>query len=206
MNIKIDNFCDNQLNANTYLISFADSCLIVDPANDLKILKRYIGDKKILGILLTHGHYDHFKSLFELLKNEDVTVYMHKNAVNKLSSPSLSVSSLFNKNDLEKIDDKKIKIVNDGDVLTFNDLKVKCLYLPGHTSCSVGYLILDNLFSGDTLFLDSVGRRDLPTGDYLALKKSLEKIKKLDKRIVVYPGHDQAFVLEDALKVNQYLK
>ena len=64
MNIKIDNFCDNQLNANTYLISFADSCLIVDPANDLKILKRYIGDKKILGILLTHGHYDHFKSLF----------------------------------------------------------------------------------------------------------------------------------------------
>ncbi len=206
MNIKIDNFCDNQLNANTYLISFADSCLIVDPANDLKILKRYIGDKKILGILLTHGHYDHFKSLFELLKNEDVIVYMHKNAVNKLSSPSLSVSSLFNKNDLEKIDDKKIKIVNDGDVLTFNGLKVKCLYLPGHTSCSAGYLIFDNLFSGDTLFLDSVGRWDLPTGDYLALKKSLEKIKKLDKRIVVYPGHDQAFVLEDALKVNQYLK
>lgn len=206
MNIKIDNFCDNQLNANTYLISFADSCLIVDPANDLKILKRYIGDKKILGILLTHGHYDHFKSLFELLKNEDVTIYMHKNAINKLSSPSLSVSSLFNKNDLEKIDDKKIKIVNDGDVLTFNGLKAKCLYLPGHTSCSVGYLILDNLFSGDTLFLDSVGRWDLPTGDYLALKKSLEKIKKLDKRIVVYPGHDQAFVLEDALKVNQYLK
>lgn len=206
MNIKIDNFCDNQLNANTYLISFADSCLIVDPANDLKILKRYIGDKKIFGILLTHGHYDHFKSLFELLKNEDAIVYMHKNAVNKLSSPSLSVSSLFNKNDLEKIDDKKIKIVNDGDVLTFNGLTVKCLYLPGHTSCSVGYLILDNLFSGDTLFLDSVGRWDLPTGDYLALKKSLEKIKKLDKRIVVYPGHDQAFVLEDALKVNQYLK
>ena len=68
MSYDIEVFNDNDLNANTYLISNETSCIIIDPANNLKILEKYINNKKVLGILITHGHYDHFKCLKELLK------------------------------------------------------------------------------------------------------------------------------------------
>ena len=63
MNYQIETFCDNLQNANTYLVYTCDSCVIVDPANNLKVLQKYIENRKIEGVLLTHGHYDHFKML-----------------------------------------------------------------------------------------------------------------------------------------------
>ena len=60
MQYKIEVFCDNDLNANTYLIYNETSCFIIDPANSVNTLSKYIADKTVLGIFLTHGHYDHF--------------------------------------------------------------------------------------------------------------------------------------------------
>ena len=66
--IKIETFCDHFNNANTYLITNDNDAIIIDPANNIKTLKKYIDDKKVVAILLTHGHYDHFKSLRQLIK------------------------------------------------------------------------------------------------------------------------------------------
>ena len=88
----------------------------------------------------------------------------------------------------------------------FDFIKVKVLYTPGHTNCSVAYQIDDLLFCGDLLFPMSVGRNDLPTGNIILLNESLKKIKKMEQNIIVHPGHDEIFLLKDALKFNPYLK
>ena len=83
--IKIETFCDHFNNANTYLITNDRYAIIIDPANNIKTLERFIGEKQVLGIFLTHGHYDHFKSLRELLKKYDVSIYLHKEAYKKIN-------------------------------------------------------------------------------------------------------------------------
>ena len=71
MNFKIETFCDQGINANTYLVSNDNFCIIIDPANNIKTLNKFIDNKKVLGIFITHGHYDHFKQIEELLKKFD---------------------------------------------------------------------------------------------------------------------------------------
>jgi glyoxylase-like metal-dependent hydrolase (beta-lactamase superfamily II) len=68
------------------------------------------------------------------------------------------------------------------------------------------YQIDKMIFCGDVLFPMSVGRNDLPTGNIVSLTDSLKRIKKMEHDIMMYPGHDEVFVLSDALKFNPYLK
>ena len=62
------------------------------------------------------------------------------------------------------------------------------------------------LFCGDVLFSNSIGRSDLPTGNVVVLNNTLSRIKKMEHTLIVYPGHDECFILRDALKYNPYLK
>ena len=76
--LSVETFCDSSINANTYLITNNNHVLIIDPANNFKTLQRFIGDKIVDGVILTHGHYDHFKTLKEVLDNYDTKCYLHK--------------------------------------------------------------------------------------------------------------------------------
>ena len=67
-------------------------------------------------------------------------------------------------------------LLNDGDVLSFGSDKIYCIHTPGHTKGGFCFAIKDNIFTGDTLFMNSVGRTDFPGGDYNTLKNSLKKI------------------------------
>lgn len=205
MTFAIETFCDNGYNANTYLVFNEKSCIIIDPANNVNTLKKYIDNREVLAILITHGHYDHFKDVLSVLKNYNCKVYLHKNAYNKMKDINLSCAKLFMVNDGTIIDEEKIVFVSEGKNLILNDFNIKCMYLPGHTDCSIGYLINNNLFIGDVLFENSIGRYDLPTGNYLALSNTLSKIKKLKDNFVIYPGHDNSFLLKDAKTNNYYL-
>ena len=66
--LSVETFCDSSINANTYLITNNNHVLIIDPANNFKTLQRFIGDKIVDGVILTHGHYDHLKTLKEVMK------------------------------------------------------------------------------------------------------------------------------------------
>lgn len=206
MELKIESFCDEGINSNTYLIYSDNECIIIDPSNNLKTLKKYIENRKVLGIFITHGHFDHFKKVEELLCEYDTTVYMHKNAYKKMSDINSSCAVMFNHRVPTFIDLSKIVFIDDNKQIVLNDFIIKCLYLPGHSNCSIGYLIDNNLFIGDVLFLSTIGRYDLPTGNFIILRQTLDKIKKLDKNLMIYPGHDFSFKLEYALKFNDYLK
>jgi glyoxylase-like metal-dependent hydrolase (beta-lactamase superfamily II) len=99
--------------------------------------------------------------------------------------------------------------VEDGDELSFGDIKVKIIATPGHTEGSVCFLIGERdgqaaLFSGDTLFAQSVGRTDLPGGDFSALEESLVVLSSLPPELVVYPGHGPSTTIFDEMKNNPF--
>lgn len=206
MSINVEVFCDGGYACNSYLIYNNESCLLVDPANDIKTLRNFIGDKTLKGILLTHGHYDHFMKLFDVLKEYDIKVYLHKNSYKKIHDNSLSCATLFGVNKVFNLDEQKVIFVDNGCSIDFDGEIIKVLYHPGHTNCSVSYLVKNKLFCGDVLFPFSMGRTDLPTGNPTVMIDTLKRLKKMSSDLIVYPGHDEVFYLSDAVKFNPYLK
>ena len=113
-----------------------------------------------------------------------------------------------------KIGKIQVKVTNkylldDEDEINFgNGLLFKVIETPFHTSGSVCFLYEKEkaIFTGDTLFKNSIGRTDLPTGNERLVKNSLEKLKKLDQSIKVYPGHGDETTLKREFENNPYLK
>ena len=206
MNLLVESFCDYGYTANSYLIYNEKYCILVDPANNIKTLKQFIGDKTLVGILLTHGHYDHFIKLQDCLKEFNCKVYLHKNAYKKILDNKLSCAELFGVYKEFVVDLERVTFIDEGSTFSLGDIVIKALYHPGHTNCSLSYKIDNMLFCGDVLFPKSIGRSDLPTGNEVVLKNTLSRIKKMEHSLTVYPGHDESFMLGDAMKYNPYLK
>jgi len=204
--IKIETFCDHFNNANTYLITNDRYAIIIDPANNIKTLERFIGEKQVLGIFLTHGHYDHFKSLRELLKKYDVSIYLHKEAYKKINDINNSFAYAFGCNELSFIGEEKCIFVNDSNLIKLDKFEIKVKYLPGHTNCSVAYIIENNMFVGDVVFKNSIGRTDLPTGKSIAMMESINYFKILKTNFNIYPGHDEETCVNELFKINPYFR
>ena len=157
-------------------------------------------------MLLTHGHYDHFKALEEVLKEFDTTVYLHKAASKKLKDPLASCALFFGKNYKLDIDEYKHVFVDNNQIIELPNFEIRCLHTPGHTNCSMSYEVGTFLLCGDLLFERSIGRCDLATGNYVALNESLRTILNQHINYLVLSGHDESFYLDDAKKYNDYLK
>lgn len=204
--INVEKFCDNFANANTYLVTSDKIAIIVDPANDLRILKKYLNGKTVKAVFLTHGHYDHFKMLEDVINEYQIPCYLHKKAKMKLFDLVTSYAKDFGASWIPKISDDFFIMVNDNDLIKIDDLVIKVMYTPGHTDCSVCYLLDDLMFSGDTLFKNSVGRTDLLTGSTLKQHLTIEKLKHLKTNYHIYPGHDEETTLFFEQKNNPYFK
>ena len=142
--------------------------LIIDPGDEVDKILDMIEDTKILAILITHAHFDHIGALNDLLKVIDVPVYY--NNVN---------------NEIKNVINVKEKKYNIGE---FN---FEVIFTPGHRNDSVCYYFYNDNFmvTGDFLFHLNIGRTDLEYGDYNEMIKSINKIKKYDDNIDIYPGH-----------------
>ena len=202
MNIEI--LCENNNNGNTYIVGNDKNVIIIDPANDERSIKKLVNNRNVLGIFLTHGHYDHFKKLHKLLKLYNVKVYLHKNAYIKLSDIYASCAVYFGCHEPTLIAKDQVVEVKDGETIELEEIKIKVLFTPGHTNCSVCFKIEDYMFTGDTLFYEGVGRWDLPTASSIQLMESISKLLKSKQDYNVYPGHGENSTCFHEIKNNPY--
>ena len=200
---------DNRTSENTYMIydEATSNGVIVDPGCDIEKILKMIEDKNIhiKYILLTHCHYDHIKSLNELKEKTGAEIVSGDNCSRNVKriNINLSVYGLgYEINDVN-ID----RVIFDNEKLILDSLEIKCIYTPGHTDCSVCYIIDNEIFSGDTLFLRTCGRWDLPTGEFNTLEKSIkEKLYSLPDDMNVYPGHGEKTTIGYEKKYNFCIK
>jgi len=207
----------NREGANSFLcINEKNEAFLVDPSispdgglidhiNKLNV--------KLVAILITHGHWDHIASLEELCKlNPGIPVYISDEESEFLTNTDLNLSLAAQEEGypvqiLEYLPKHLIKVV-DGEILNIAGFKVEVILTPFHTRGSACYLVTSEkaLFAGDTLFFSTVGRTDLPTGNYRQMESSLRKLKMLPDELKVYPGHGAVTRLEREKKYNTYLK
>ena len=182
-----------QVFTNVYFLMHEDSkeMLIVDPADDASRIVAMVGQMqaKPVGILLTHGHYDHILAAETIRDHYDIPIYAGSKEEEFLADPSLNLT-LFTGRSLSLVPDV---LLEDGQESTLAGFSMKTFHTPGHTKGSVCYYFPEEeiLISGDTLFHGSVGRTDLPTGSSGQIVQSLHRLlEELPEETQVLPGHD----------------
>ena len=155
-------------------------------------------------ILLTHGHFDHIAGIKPHGKDDlHPLVYMHKEdfeLVNQVNDymPMMGMPNI----NIPQID----KFIEDGEIIELGSLEIKVIHTPGHTKGGVCYYVNGVLFSGDTIFRESVGRCDLPGGSFKQIVESIEnKIYTLPDDTVIYPGHGKSTTVAWEKEHNFYM-
>lgn len=150
------------LETNCYILTINDKCLVIDPGDEIDKIKEEIGNKEIVGVIVTHSHFDHIGALNYF--DEDLIL------------------------DKSNLEEKEYDI---------NGFNFEIIYTPGHKEdCITIYFKEENImFTGDFIFEGTIGRMDLDGGSTIDMKKSLDKIKKYDSSIKIYPGHGSSTYL-----------
>ena len=200
--MKIDTLHSRDFGTNTYIISSSGFSILIDPAVSFCDLSECY-QKSLKMVFLTHGHYDHFSQIASF-KGKGLTFYMHKNAYEKMLDPFKNFSYALEYDYKEDLKGEKIVFVTEGEVITTPIGDVSVVELFGHTDCSVGYLINNDLFSGDVIFSEGIGRCDLYSGDIKVMKETLERIKSFPD-YNVYPGHGEITTVKEFFLNNYYL-
>lgn len=170
-----------------YLVEQNGKVLLVDCACSLQDLQNLTS--KLDGIVLTHGHFDHFLTLQQVQEYYSCPVYMHKDAFEKLTTPKLNASDYFNEQIVCNLPQNAVRFVTEGKQ-EIGGVRAEIFYAFGHTNDSIMLAIDKALFVGDFLFERGYGRADLPTGNFTTMKQSLRKYLPMVKNYTLFYGHD----------------
>jgi glyoxylase-like metal-dependent hydrolase (beta-lactamase superfamily II) len=229
--MKIKKFVCNALQENAYVVSSGDSCVIIDPgfataetgafpgepffgehgndagaAGELSGLYKYLDSEGLTpeAILLTHSHSDHTLGVAPLVEKFGIPVY---SASGSFKTPTDAFSCLRPAGEGVQTPEKAIsclQVEDEGSVAGF-----KVIATPGHTPDSVCYYSEAEhvLFTGDTLFAGTIGRTDLPGGDYdREIVSIMEKLIFLPGETDIYPGHGPASTIARERRENPFLE
>lgn len=190
--MKIEQYCVGQVQTNCYFAINEETqeMLVIDPGDFAQLLAEKIKQKglKPKAVLLTHGHFDHAMAAEELAGILGVKIYAHEAEKETLEQSGLNASGMIGRRDSYQAN----VFVKDGEVLQLAGMDLKVLHTPGHTEGGCCFYSEEDkvLFSGDTLFCQSVGRTDFPRGSMSQLIRSIrDKLLPLPDDVKVYPGH-----------------
>lgn len=162
------------IETNCYLLEKENQVLVIDPGEEAEKIKRIIGKKQVVGIVITHYHFDHIGALETLKETYSVPVY-----------------------DIHTLKEGENQI---------GPFPFEMILTPGHKEDLITLYFKDEqvMFVGDFIFKGSIGRIDLPGGDWKEMETSIEKIKKYPKEITIYPGHGDETTLAYEIAYNPY--
>lgn len=186
---------------NSYIVTKDNkNAIIIDCSADFvfdECIKRSLKPK---AVLLTHGHFDHVSGCSKFYQN-GIPVYCGE------GEKELIFSEQFLSYCNGAVPHFEIqKTLKDGESLQISEINIKVISTAGHSAGGVCYQTEDCLFTGDTLFFESIGRTDLFTGDFRQLKESIKKLYALDGDCTVYCGHGRETTLSHERQFNPYIK
>ena len=209
--MKIAKFVFNPIMENTYLLwDDTKECIIIDAGNcndyENTQLASYIDKNELKPVMAvnTHGHFDHTQGVKWL--QEEYGVKFACSSKDKFLIDASSGGMVYGLkcNEVPEIDID----LDANEVVKFGETELRVIKTPGHTP---GHVVLFNeaeklLFTGDTLFRESIGRTDLPGGDYSWIMKSiLEEIVPLGDDVTIYPGHEDSSTIGHETLYNPFI-
>ena len=203
--MRIVSFKANEYDENAYLIKDKDNVYIIDPGFNFDDIKNFLTVNELIPnkIFLTHAHIDHTGDLHKYLSlDKDIKLYISEKDYSLLyDNDGNAANALLLKEKFKKVDNITFLYDKDKvDSFIFHST-------PGHTKGSMCIEYKEFLFTGDTLFKNSIGRTDLPTGSMSDMNHSLKYIMtSFKKETIILPGHYSKTTLKDEIKNNYYLK
>ena len=205
--MKIKVFVDSVMQENSYIYYDEKTleAVIIDPALCLEKGKKFIDDNKlnVKYIMLTHSHADHVADAEALKEYTGAAIIANKDEREMLIDAKKNLSSDFFTHGIEFEADK---YVSEGDKIQLGNNTFTFIDTPGHTTGGMCIRCNNDLFTGDTLFMGSIGRTDLYGGNYDKMLKSLKKLSKLEDDLNIYPGHGPASTIGTEKASNYYMK
>ncbi len=203
----IETFVIGPFVMNCYIVASEQTrkAAIIDPGGDINTIVHALDERNLEPekIINTHGHVDHLAGVKELQERLELPFYLHESDEWLLESlPVLSAEYGIPTQGIPKVDD----YLNEGDIVAIGDISLKVLHTPGHSPGGVCFLAEEHIIVGDTLFAGSIGRTDLPGGDYDVLLHSIEtKLLTLDDSLNTYCGHGPATTIGQERRSNRFL-
>ncbi|MFA6860388.1 MAG: MBL fold metallo-hydrolase [Clostridia bacterium] len=223
--MKVEIVHGTLLRTNNILIGNEKSVILIDPSASKEKLQDKIAGRDVLAVLLTHGHWDHFQTLDEIINNQNCKCYLTFEAYQKIKDNSIRTK--YEKKIVSMLSEDCFSFIEDEQILSFENFEIKIFRTSGHTNCSVSYLINPReapfvykgndflfesettgveydgsiLISGDTLFKGGQGRTDLPTGNQEEIEKSISKLLSLPNDLIVIAGHGEITTIGEEKKL-----
>jgi hydroxyacylglutathione hydrolase len=205
-NAVIARFVTGPLETNTYVLGGAHgTALLFDPSSGCaEVLKHCTRHHMtVVAIVLTHGHFDHLLGIAEVQQHVGgVDVYAHPEDKVLVSHAEYNGSDMLGLSYAYK---GPVRDLYEGE-MSIAGITLRVLHVPGHSPGGCAFLWGDQLIAGDTLFAGSIGRADLPGGDYERLIASIKgKLLLLPPTTVVWPGHGNRTTIGREARLNPFL-
>ena len=198
------------LQTNCYVLACMETqqAAVIDPGWNGRAIADMVAEKgwTVTHILLTHAHFDHIGGLTELKDATAAPIYAHADAIPMLENAENAASRFGLSVAKPPLPDT---LLNGGDVVTVGNLQLDVLFTPGHAPGHVCFYLAEQnvLFDGDVLFQGSIGRTDLPGGDYALLMQSIhDKVLPLPDETQVLSGHGPVTTVGQERERNPFLQ
>lgn len=205
--LKIKAIIVGMVQTNCYILSNVKTkqAVILDPGDEAERILSYLQNEglELEAILLTHGHFDHIIGVQGILAQKNIPVYAYEAEQDLLEDANLNCSIQVGR----AATVMGAKLLKADAAVKAAGFDAKLIATPGHTkgSCCFYFEKNQSLFSGDTLFLESVGRTDLPTGNGSAIIQSVKGLMKLPDDTYVFPGHGDVTCVKYERANNPYV-
>jgi len=192
--LVIEHLLVGPLQSNCFIVGdeVSGEAVIIDPGGDGDMILNTVGRKpwKVTAILNTHAHFDHIAANAVVVKGTGAPLMAPRGDASFMEQAHISARMYGLEVDSSP---KPDRLLDDGDSIDLGDEKIKVILTPGHTPGGATFVTSIGIFPGDSIFAGSIGRTDLPGGDYDTLINSIKAgILSLDDDTPVYPGHGPA--------------